>query len=81
MTGFESGQEGLSKRRAAYTLRKKSATWNPFCPVFRTLGEKGCQKGSLYVQEPKKVPYITKNGSKDPKKVLKNGSKDSFRTS
>ena len=53
------------------TLRKKSATWNPFCPVFRTLGEKGSQKGSLHVQEPKKVPYLTKNGSKEPKKVLK----------
>ena len=53
------------------TLLEKSATWNPFCPVFRTLGEKGSQKGSLHVQEPKKVPYITKNGSKAPKKVLK----------
>ena len=29
-----------------YTLKKKSATWNPFCPVFRTLGKKGSQKGS-----------------------------------
>ena len=38
-----------------------------FCPVFRTLGE----KGSLHVQEPKKVPYITQNYSKEPKKVLK----------
>ena len=55
------------------TLLEKSATWNPFCPVFRTLGENGSQKGSLHVQEPKKVPYkiITKNGSKEPKKVLK----------
>ena len=53
------------------TLRKKSATWNPFCPVFRTLGEKGSQKGSLHVQEPKQVPYITRNSSKEPKKVLK----------
>ena len=34
-------------------LEKKGATWNPFCPVFRTLGEKGSQKGSLHVQEPK----------------------------
>ena len=33
----------------------------------------GSQKGSLHVQEPKKVSYVTKNGSK-------NGSKDSFRT-
>ena len=54
-----------------YTLLEKSATWNPFCPVFRTLGKKGSQKGSLHVQEPKKVPYITKNYSKEPKKVLK----------
>ena len=54
-----------------YTLRKKSATWNPFCPVFRTLGKRGSQEGSLHVQEPKKVPYITKNGSKEPKEVLK----------
>ena len=46
---------------------KKLATWNPFCPVFRTLGEKGSQKGSLCVQKPKKVPYVTKNGSKEPK--------------
>ena len=38
------------------TLLEKSATWNPFCPVFRTLGEKGSQKGSLHVQEPKEVP-------------------------
>ena len=58
-----------------YTLRKKSATWNPFCPVFRTLGENGSQKGSLHVQEPKKVPYITNNDSKEPKKVLKMGLK------
>ena len=42
-----------------------------FSPVFRTLGKKGSQKGFLHVQEPKKVPYITKNGSKEPKKVLK----------
>ena len=39
------------------TLSEKNATWNPFCPVFRTLGKKGSQKGSLHVQEPKKVPY------------------------
>ena len=53
------------------TLLEKSATWNPFCPVLRTLGKKGSQKGSLHVQEPKKVPYITKNYSKEPKKVPK----------
>ena len=58
-------------------LGKKGATWNPFCPVFRTLGEKGFpMKGSLHVQEPKKVIYlkkiyITKTDSKEPKKVLK----------
>ena len=52
-------------------LEKKDATWNPFCPVFRTLGKKGSQKGSWHVEEPKKVPYNTKNGSKEPKKVLK----------
>ena len=50
---------------------KKSATWNPFCPVFRTLGKMGSQKGYLHVQEPKRVPYRTKNYSKEPKKVLK----------
>ena len=34
-------------------------------------GKQGSQKGSLHVQEPKKVPYITKNGSKETKTVLK----------
>ena len=34
------------------TLLEKNSTWNPFCPVFRTLGAKGSQKGSLHVQEP-----------------------------
>ena len=29
------------------------------------------EKGSLHVQEPKNVPYITKNYSKEPKKILK----------
>ena len=54
------------------TLRKKKgATWNSFCPVFRTLGEKGSQKGSLHVQEPKKVPYNQKLPLKNLKKVLK----------
>ena len=57
--------------RINHTLRKKSASWNPFCPVFRNPRE----KGSLHVQEPKKVPYITKNDSKEPKKVLKMGLK------
>ena len=59
------------EKECVTTLLEKSATWNPFCPVFRTLGKKGSQKGSLHVQEPKKVLYITKNGSKEPKKVLK----------
>ena len=55
------------------SLLENSATWNPFFPVFRTLGEKGSQNGSLHIymlQEPKKVPYITKHDSKEPKKVL-----------
>ena len=43
----------------------------PFVPYLEPSGEKGSQKGSLHVQEPKKVPYITKNYSKEPKKVLK----------
>ena len=61
-----------------HTLRrKKSATWNPFCPVFRTLGEKGSQSFFLHVQEPKKVPYITKMILKNLKKGSKNGSKTS----
>ena len=60
-------------------LEKKDATWNPFCPVFRTLGKKGSQKGSLHVQEPKKVSYITKMILKNLKR-FKNGSKDSLRT-
>ena len=38
-------------------LENKSTTWNPVCPVFRTLGKKGSQKGSLHVQEPNKAPY------------------------
>ena len=73
LRSLSSHHRGRSCRRTIYpyTLRKKSATWNPFCPVFRTLGEKGSQKGSLHVQEPKKVLYITKKGSKEPKKVLK----------
>ena len=42
-----------------------------FVPYLEPSGKKCSQKGSLHVQEPKKVPYITKNGSKGPKKVLK----------
>ena len=59
-----------SSQLRIYTLRrrkKKGATWNPFCPVFRILGKTGSQKGSLHVQEPTKFPYITKNDSKEPK--------------
>ena len=64
------GKQILDLKKKMYlselsALLEKSATWNPFCPVFRTLGEKGSQKGSLHVQEPKKFPYITKNYSKD----------------
>ena len=54
-------------------LEKKGATWNPFVPYLEPSGKKGSQKGSLHVQEPKKVPYtwyITKNGSKEPRKVF-----------
>ena len=39
------------------TLLEKKI-WNPFCPVFRTLGKRSSQKGSLHVQEPYKVPYM-----------------------
>ena len=41
-----------------------------FVPYLEPSGKKGSQKGSLHVQEPKKVPYITNNDSKEPKKVL-----------
>ena len=53
-----SGLPGYTQKRGDRTLLEKSATWNPFCPVFRTLGKKGSQNGSLHVQEPKNVPYI-----------------------
>ena len=46
----------MAKNR--YTLLEKSATLNPFCPVFRTLGK----------MVPKRVPYIH---VQEPKKVLK----------
>ena len=42
-----------------------------FVPYLEPLGGKGSQKGSLHVQEQKKVPYIAKNYSKEPKKVIK----------
>ena len=42
-----------------------------FVPYLEHSGENGSQKGSLHVQEPKKIPYITKNYYKEPKKVLK----------
>ena len=55
-----------------YTLReKKVRLMKLFVPYLGTLGLKGSQKGNIYVQEPKKVQYITKNCSKGPKKVLK----------
>ena len=61
----------INAYKCGSALLEKSATWNPFCPVFRTLGEKGSQKGSLHVQGPNKVPYRTKCYTKEPKKVLK----------
>ena len=64
----------LKSCQFAPTLLEKKCNLEPFLSrIFRTLGEKGSQKGSLHVQEPKKVPYIyiTKNGSKEPKKVLR----------
>ena len=42
-----------------------------FVPYLEPSGKKGSQKGSLHVQEPKKVPYIYRNDSKEPKQVLK----------
>ena len=42
-----------------------------FVPYLEPSGEMGSQNGSLHVQEPKKVPYITKNYSKEHKQVLK----------
>ena len=47
------------------TLRKKVQLGTLFVPYLEPSGKKGSQKGSLHVQEPKKVPYITKNGSKE----------------
>ena len=62
----------LSQIHLNPALLEKSATWNPFCPVFRTLGKKGFAKGFLYMfKNLKKVPYITKNDYKQPKTVLK----------
>ena len=49
-----------------YTLRKKAQLGTLFVPYLEPWGKKVTQKGSLHVQEPKKVPYITKNGSKEP---------------
>ena len=42
-----------------------------FVPYLEPSGKKSFQKGSLHIQEPKKVSSITKNGSKESKKVLK----------
>ena len=36
---------GMSYRFLCTLLEKKSAAWNPFCPVFRTLGGKGFPEG------------------------------------
>ena len=38
-----------------------------FVPYLEPSGKRVPKRGSLHVQEPKKVPYITKNGSKEPK--------------
>ena len=46
---------------------KKVQLGTLFVPYLEPSQRKGSQKGSLYVQEPKKVPYITKNDSKEPK--------------
>ena len=50
-----------------YTLRKKVQLGTLFVPYLDPR-EKGSQKGSLHVQEPKKVPYTgwpRKNGTVD----------------
>ena len=54
-----------------YTLRKKVQLGILFVPYLEPSGKRGSQKGSLHLQEPKKVPYIAKNYSKEPKKILK----------
>ena len=61
---------------AMHTLleeEKKVQLWALFVPYLEPSGKGGSQKSSLpwHVQESKKVPYITKNDSKEPKKVLK----------
>ena len=42
-----------------------------FVPYLESLGERVPKRILYNVQEPKKVPYITKNDSKEPNKVLK----------
>ena len=57
-----------------YTLRKKVRLRTHFVPYIDSepSGKRVPKlKGSLHVQEPEKVLYITQNGSKGPKKVLK----------
>ena len=56
-----------------YTLRKKVQLGTLFVPYLEPSGKRvPTEKGPyLHVQESKKVPYITKNGSKEPKMVLK----------
>ena len=61
----------LCKVYGSTLLEKKVQLGTLFVPYLEPSGKKGSQKGSLHVQEPKKVPYRTKNGSKEPKKVLK----------
>ena len=50
------------------TLRKKVQLGTLFVPYLEPSGKRVPKKGSLHIQEPKKVPYINKNGSKEPKK-------------
>ena len=45
-------KEKKKNKEKITTLLEKKCNLEPFCPVFRTLGKKGSQKGSLHVQEP-----------------------------
>ena len=64
-----------------YTLRKKVRLRTLFVPYLEPSGKR-VPKMVLYMFKNLKrfCIIITKNGSKGPKKVLKNGSKDPFRT-
>ena len=63
-------EQHCSKYLLKYTLRKKVQLGTLFVPLLEFSGKR-VPKGSLHVQDPKKVPYLTKNYSKEPKKVLK----------